>query len=61
MAGGHAGDGREMTDPIQVSMLAVQALGLLGLTLYTLETRKIRKASQDQTAISRDLITAAMD
>ncbi|MGD0631676.1 MAG: hypothetical protein ABR987_20285 [Terracidiphilus sp.] len=50
-----------MTDPVQTAMLVVQTFGLLGLGWYALETRKMRKASQDQVTISRDLISAAMD
>lgn len=41
-------------------MLIVQALGLAGLVWYTLETRKMRLASQLQVTISQDLINAAM-
>jgi hypothetical protein len=48
-------------DPLQIGPLAVQVLALAGLVWYTVETRKIRKASQEQVRISQDLIRAAMD
>src|ERR1700722_6823493 len=51
-----------MTDHhIQLWMLIVQLFAFIGLGLYVLETRRLRKASQDQIRISQDLIKAAMD
>jgi hypothetical protein len=57
-----------MHDPVQEHMLlvqwlmfTVQFLGLIGLALYTWETHKTRKASQDQVRVSQGLIAAAMD
>jgi hypothetical protein len=57
-----------MTDPIQkqmlcvqIWMLIVQVLGILGLAFYAFETRRIRKASENQVQISQGLIKAAMD
>jgi len=57
-----------MTDPIQenmltvqIWMLAVQFLALGGLIWYTVVTRGIRRASQEQVRISQDLIKVAMD
>ena len=41
-------------------MLLVQALGLVGLGWYALETYRLRKVSQRQVEISQDLINAAM-
>ena len=46
---------------IELGMLVVQALGLLGLATYCVETIKIRKASQEQVSASQKLIKAAMD
>jgi hypothetical protein len=48
-------------DPIQVSLLIVQILGLLALIWYVYETFKLRKAAQRQVEISQGLIEAAMD
>lgn len=42
-------------------MLAIQFLGLVGLAFYAIETRRIRKASEDQVRVSQGLIRAAMD
>jgi hypothetical protein len=60
--------GGVMTDPVQehmlivqIWMLTIQLLALLGLIWYTVVTRGIRKASQDQVRVSQDLIRAAMD
>src|ERR1017187_1895651 len=57
-----------MHDPVQGHMLLVQGLmftvqfvGLIGLALYTWESHKTRKASQDQVRVSQGLIAAAMD
>lgn len=51
-----------MTDHhIQLWMLIVQLFAFIGLGIYVLETRRLRKASQDQIRISQDLIKAAMD
>jgi hypothetical protein len=38
-----------MSDCIQAAMLGVQILALIGLFYYACETRKIRKAAQQQT------------
>ena len=46
---------------IQMSMLLVQAAALLGLLWYCVETRSLRKASQQQVTASQDLIKAAME
>jgi hypothetical protein len=46
---------------IQLTMLIVQALGVIGLAIYCCETFKIRKASQGQVRASQDIIKAAMD
>jgi len=46
---------------IELGMLVVQALGLIGLAIYCVETSKIRKASQAQVSASQKLIKAAMD
>lgn len=57
-----------MTDPtqddiliVQIVMLVVQILGLIGLAWYALETRKMRKAAEQQITVSQGLINAAMD
>ena len=50
-----------MSDHIQIAMLAVQALGVVGLFVYCIETYRMRKAAQDQVAASQSLIKAAMD
>lgn len=42
-------------------MLIVQALGVIGLAIYCVETYRIRKASQDQVTTSQRLLQAAMD
>lgn len=46
---------------IQLTMLAVQVAGVIGLAYYCVQTYKIRKASQDQVGASQKLIRAAMD
>ena len=46
---------------IQLLMLIVQALGVLGLAIYCIETYRIRKTSQDQVTASQRIIQAAMD
>jgi hypothetical protein len=50
-----------MIDPIQTGMLGVQITALVGLFWYCVETRRMRKAAQDQVRISQNLIVAAMD
>ncbi len=50
-----------MNNWIQDATLAVQALALLGLTWYAIETMKIRQAAQRQVETSLDLIRAATD
>jgi len=42
-------------------MLSVQAFALIGLIWYCVETRRLRRASQDQVRISQDLIKASLD
>ncbi len=46
---------------IQLLMLIVQALGVIGLAIYCIETYRIRKASQDQVTASQELIKASID
>ncbi|HET6144984.1 MAG TPA: hypothetical protein VFE02_15850 [Candidatus Acidoferrales bacterium] len=51
-----------MTDHhIQILMLAVQAAALIGLTIYCLETKKIRAASENQVKVSQGLFKSSMD
>ncbi len=50
-----------MNDPIQVSMLLVQILALVALLLYVWDTRKIRKAADEQIKVSQALVQVAMD
>ena len=46
---------------VQIWMLVVQFLGLMGLIWYAYETRRMRKASEEQVRISQGLIRASMD
>ena len=46
---------------IQLGMLVVQALALIGLAIYCIETRRIRKVSQAQVEVSQQLFRSSLD
>jgi hypothetical protein len=46
---------------MQIAMFAIQFLALIGLGSYVWYTRDLRKAAQDQIAVSQDLLRAAND
>ena len=46
---------------IQLGMFIVQALALLGLTVYCIETFRIRKASQAQVGASQKLLQSSLN